>query len=52
MLWVSVLNLWVVTPLANLKNIYIMIHSSANNNYKVATKIILWLGLPQHEELY
>lgn len=64
-----VLDLWVPTPLGKVKqplhrgllrplesiDIY-MITNSSKISYKVAVKIILWVGLgggsPQHEELY
>jgi hypothetical protein len=32
--------------------IYIIIHNSSKISYEIATKISLWLGSPQHEELY
>jgi hypothetical protein len=32
--------------------IYITIHTGENYSYEVATKIILWLGLPQDAELH
>jgi hypothetical protein len=40
--------------LGSVKNsgIYIVIHNSIKISYEVAKKIILWLGSPQHEELY
>lgn len=33
-------------------DIYITIHNSGNISYEMATKIMLWLGPRQHEELY
>ena len=60
------LNPWVSTPFGEVELplhkghlresentvIYTMIHSSCkNHSYEVATKIILWFGSSQHEEL-
>ena len=42
----------VAYQIACISDIYIMIHNSSKNCYKVATEIILWLGVTTHEELY
>lgn len=48
-----ILNLWIPTPLAKVTSDILHIgylhHNMLHYSYEEATKIMLWLGSPQHE---